>query len=50
MKKIHSELETKATASVQAAVKKDLKKEDKPLKDILNDEQHLPSGCNAAAE
>ena len=39
MKKIKSMMITKATAEVIRAVKSDLEKEDKPLKDLLNEKE-----------
>ena len=39
MKKIKSMMITKATADVIRAVKSDLEKEDKPLKDLLNEKE-----------
>lgn len=39
MKKIKSMMITKATAEVIRSVKSDLEQKDKPLKDLLNEEQ-----------
>ena len=39
MKKIKSEMTTRATAGLKSAVLKDLHKEDKSLKDLLDDEK-----------
>jgi hypothetical protein len=46
MKKMKSLMITKATAEVIRAVKSDLDKEDKPLKDLLNEKEDEHSSAS----